>query len=216
MVIKCKICNKEFYIRPSHYKRNKNHCCSYKCNGILYTKLYSKPNLICLICGKEYKPKSYKTTKFCSIKCFAKDKSIKQSEVKNCVICGREIRVVNALCLPENTCGIDCKNRLHSQRMTASGNPNWRDGIGKLPWGYEFTTLLKYKIKRRDNFRCRLCGIKSKDLPKKKGYGLSCHHIDYNKHNNKEDNLITLCNTCHGKTHYNRKKWKKELSKMLK
>lgn len=36
---------------------------------------------------------------------------------------------------------------------------------------------------------------------------LSIHHIDYNKNNTNSNNLISLCNSCHSKTNYNKKYW---------
>jgi len=41
MIIKCQICNKEFYIRPSDYKRNRR-CCSSKCGCIRRIVLIGK------------------------------------------------------------------------------------------------------------------------------------------------------------------------------
>jgi hypothetical protein len=37
---------------------------------------------------------------------------------------------------------------------------------------------------------------------------LSVHHIDYDKMNSDEKNLISLCVSCHSKTNINRKHWK--------
>ena len=37
---------------------------------------------------------------------------------------------------------------------------------------------------------------------------LQVHHIDYNKKNNNESNLISLCNGCHGKTDWGRNEWR--------
>jgi hypothetical protein len=37
---------------------------------------------------------------------------------------------------------------------------------------------------------------------------LPIHHIDYNKKNNKSDNLISLCFQDHSRTNYNRPYWK--------
>ena len=34
------------------------------------------------------------------------------------------------------------------------------------------------------------------------------HHIDYDKENNEDWNLMTLCNCCHMKTNFNREYWK--------
>jgi 5-methylcytosine-specific restriction endonuclease McrA len=90
--------------------------------------------------------------------------------------------------------------------MTAGGNPAWRDGIGNLPWGYEFNKDLKNKVQKRDSKVCKLCGDNKH---------LLVHHIDYNKLNNREDNLITLCFQCHGKTNYKREFWQNKLSKII-
>ena len=39
------------------------------------------------------------------------------------------------------------------------------------------------------------------------GSVLDVHHIDYNKKNNKENNLLTLCRFCHTRTNFNRNTW---------
>jgi hypothetical protein len=45
-----------------------------------------------------------------------------------------------------------------------------------------------------------LCGVEEKDYFQK----LSIHHIDYNKENCKDDNLITLCRGCNAIVNYGR------------
>jgi len=62
---------------------------------------------------------------------------------------------------------------------------------------YEFNKELKETIRARDKFTCFMCGESGKAV----------HHIDYDKENNSEDNLITLCPICHGKTNFNRDSW---------
>jgi 5-methylcytosine-specific restriction endonuclease McrA len=54
--------------------------------------------------------------------------------------------------------------------------------------------LLRLKILERDNCRCQFCGARS---------NLQVHHIIYRSHGgpDAEDNLITLCATCHEVTH---------------
>jgi len=62
---------------------------------------------------------------------------------------------------------------------------------------------IRYEIMKRDNFTCQICnqyGNKSKNY-------LSVHHIDYNKNNNQEINLITLCKKDNIKSNFNRKNW---------
>ena len=38
-------------------------------------------------------------------------------------------------------------------------------------------------------------------------YNLNVHHIDYDKNNSEEMNLVSLCCQCHGRTNYNREDW---------
>ena len=78
-------------------------------------------------------------------------------------------------------------------------NPNWQGG--KSYQGYdrsEFNKRLKRAILKRDNYKCKICGRK-KDL----FIPLDIHHLDQNKNNNDQDNLITLCHICHSKIHNN-------------
>ena len=86
---------------------------------------------------------------------------------------------------------------------------NWQGGIGKLPYPFRFNNELKQKIRARDNHQCQICKIYQKDYYRK----LDIHHIDYNKKNINSENLISLCQSCHMKTNYNRKYWKEYLQK---
>ena len=54
--------------------------------------------------------------------------------------------------------------------------------------------LIREKILKRDNYKCTNPKCKSSE-------NLAVHHIDRNKENNSETNLITLCNKCHLKEH---------------
>ena len=85
-------------------------------------------------------------------------------------------------------------------------NPNWKGGLSKLPYAFEFTKELKESIRKRDNYTCQKCGIKQKLLT---GYHkkLSIHHIDYDKNNCSIDNLITLCKKCNSEVNANRDYW---------
>lgn len=64
---------------------------------------------------------------------------------------------------------------------------------------------LKFKIIReliriRDEHICQICG----KTTKKNGRKLDVHHIDYDKENLDPENLISLCQHCHGETNYNK------------
>lgn len=91
------------------------------------------------------------------------------------------------------------------QSTKGNKNPNWKGGLSKQPWPFEFDNDLKEKIRERDNHICQGCGkSESNNTHKRK---LSVHHIDYNKKNCNESNLISLCIKCHGETNQTRDYW---------
>lgn len=73
----------------------------------------------------------------------------------------------------------------------------WKGGISFEPYSIDWKETLKRAIRERDHYLCAIC----------KMYGNHVHHINYDKKNCNSDNLITLCNSCHGKTHHNRSYW---------
>ena len=88
----------------------------------------------------------------------------------------------------------------------------WRGGKSFEPYGLEFNKELKERIRERDSFRCQQCFRHQDELfintkagirPRK----LDVHHIDYNKQNNQEENLVALCMSCHMQTNYSREDW---------
>ena len=101
------------------------------------------------------------------------------------------------------------KNISKSNRGVNKGekNGNWNDGSSFEPYSIDWTKTLKRSIRERDHYICQLCGktqIQELEEIEKK---LAVHHIDYDKKNCNPDNLITLCNNCHGKTGTNRDYW---------
>lgn len=78
-------------------------------------------------------------------------------------------------------------------------HPNWLGGISFLPYCPKFDKKLKNRIKNKYRNMCSLCKISN--------VMLVVHHIDYDKKNSSENNLIPLCESCHGKTNFNREIW---------
>lgn len=81
----------------------------------------------------------------------------------------------------------------------------WRSQDENAEAANEAYARLRYDVLIRDKFTCQACGFVSKPDRKKNirdesymasGY-LEVHHIDDNHHNNKKENLITLCPFCH-------------------
>lgn len=77
----------------------------------------------------------------------------------------------------------------------------WKDGKSLEIYGDSWSPQLKERIKRRDNYKCQNPNCrKNSDI-------LCPHHIDYNKHNCSESNLITLCKSCNSRANFYRNKW---------
>jgi DNA-directed RNA polymerase subunit RPC12/RpoP len=71
-----------------------------------------------------------------------------------------------------------------------------------------FNENLKESIRQRDDFKCQNCGMTEEEHLIVIGRVLDVHHIDYNKENCNEDNLITACNSCNSRANVNRSYWK--------
>ena len=78
-------------------------------------------------------------------------------------------------------------------------HPLWRGGTSFEPYDSAFTKELKAHIKDRDNYTCQIC--------KEKKDPLHVHHKDYDKLNSVESNLVSLCESCHTKTNFDRQSW---------
>ena len=114
--------------------------------------------------------------------------------------------------LIENHKSEDVKNKISSTlkgRFTGENHPNWNGGSSFSPYPLEWNDDLKKFIRNRDSHKCQnpFCEHRSKRL--------HVHHIDYNKQNCSQFNLITLCTRCHAKTISNRGHWKEFYYKIV-
>jgi len=85
----------------------------------------------------------------------------------------------------------------------------------KFKYSSSFDKRLKLKIRKRDNYQCQLCGISQGEYKKLYKKHLSIHHIDYNKQNSNEKNLISLCQRCHARIRGNKIFWTEILKKIV-
>jgi len=79
----------------------------------------------------------------------------------------------------------------------------WQGGISTNPYPFNFNKELKELIRKRDNFKCQLCGCPQVENIRR----LTVHHIDYNKDNLNHNNLIALCSCCNSKVNRKREYW---------
>ena len=118
------------------------------------------------------------------------------------------------------------KGRKHSEETKKKMSKNrqgenahgWLGGRSFEPYSPKFNESLKEKIKKRDDYKCQLCGITEEEHRRKdiQNRGLTIHHIDYDKKNCKESNLITLCCGCNGKVNFDRLDWMNYFKNKLK
>lgn len=102
------------------------------------------------------------------------------------------------------------RSKSHSENISKSlmgllvleKNPNWRGGKSFEPYSREWRESLKDAIRKRDFYTCQYC---NKPQGKTK---LCVHHINYDKFDCREENLISLCVSCHLKTNAKREWWK--------
>ena len=86
-------------------------------------------------------------------------------------------------------------------------HPNYINGESNFPYPIEFTESLKESIRDRDNHECQNCNMTEEEHLTVYGQVLHVHHIDYNKENCNENNLISLCGGCNTRANYNRSYW---------
>ena len=111
-----------------------------------------------------------------------------------CIDCGEEISY--------------CSLRCHSCASKGILNSNYIEGLQR-DYPLEWTETLKEKIRQRDNYTCQKCGMTEEEHLTIYKKILEIHHIDYDKENCNEENLITLCLACNTRANYNRNYWNK-------
>lgn len=178
----------------------------------------------CIDCGKELKDYNSKRCKKCWYKFNIENNhsNFKGGKPK-CIDCGKQLNNWYAErcieCFNKISHKIDCQCFICKSKRgeyKRENNPNWLNGISKLPYSFDFDEELKEYIRRRDNYICRKCGITEEEYLIVYGIKLSIHHIDYNKQNCNEYNLITLCSECNARVNFNRDYWMRFFKNLIK
>lgn len=104
----------------------------------------------------------------------------------------------------------------NSKVYFGANHPNWQGGITYEKYPKEFFDgTLKERIRKRDGYKCQLCSKTENEELRDYNRRLSINHIDYNKKNCADNNLITLCVKCNAKVNKNRKYWTKYFTIIL-
>ena len=133
----------------------------------------------------------------------------------HCLDCGKEIDYISIRCRK-------CAKQGKLHPLFGIKRPEWSErmknnkfsfihGNGYAPYSIEFTQKLKDQIRKRDNYECQGCYCSMTEEEHLSIYNrtLEIHHIDYNKENCEENNLITLCKQCNIRVNWNRDYYQK-------
>lgn len=161
----------------------------------------------CIVCKQEYfVKKCHSSSRFCSLKCtgiYQKGKKKNSTKEKAEIICNNCNVVFHVYPSQKHKykfCSKFCRTKIRSKETKGDKNPNWQGGVSKLPYPYNFSEISK-NILSYYNYKCqnKYCWGKDKRM--------TTHHIDYNKHNCNEENLIALCSSCNSRANFNKTMW---------
>jgi 5-methylcytosine-specific restriction endonuclease McrA len=108
--------------------------------------------------------------------------------------------------------------RKHNEKILNSqgaNNPAWTGGASYEPYAVGWCQKDRDRIRARDNYECQNCGMTEEEHLAVAGQNLHVHHIDYNKKNCKDSNLIATCLWCNNRANYNRKYWQAFYTKRM-
>lgn len=235
MIVKCKQCEKEFRTYPSRIVRGRGRYCSKECQ---YQSMSNRIKKVCVMCEERFEViSSRKNQRYCSNRCRFSDENYKDSINMDGLKLGHgwnkglplsdglkeKLRIAHlGKKHSEETKRKISQNNARAQegmtwtsemieRLSGKNASNWQGGKSFELYGVEFNGRLKSLIRKRDGYVCQECGYSQKDLSEE----LSVHHIDYDKENNDEENLISLCRACHSQTNYGRDDWSKYFTNKL-
>jgi len=168
----------------------------------------------CSFCSKKIEVIPYEVNRlkhhFCSKECYYKGRSRFYSGINHprfkterpkCIDCGKEIWRSS-----KNKIRKRCRECWYKFNQ-GKNHPNYIDGMSSNPYVVGWNNELREVIRKRDNYICQNCGMTEEEHLIVCGSELSVHHIDYDKDNYNQNNLIALCTHCHMRTNFNRDYW---------
>lgn len=171
---------------------------------------------VCSVCGRQYQVKrANSSSRFCSLQCVGisqRGKTVNRElkrVLKICCVCGSSFSVFLSHEKRHKCCSKQCSNIMRSSLMKGEGNPNWSGGLSRLPYPWDFRETSK-RVIERDGFTCQNPGCDGTDKR------LTTHHINYDKQDCRQENLICLCSSCNSKANFSRHKWQKFYESLMK
>ncbi len=88
------------------------------------------------------------------------------------------------------------KSIARARKQTGENNPRYKLGE-QQGWHTKEQKEFHESIRKRDNYTCQDCGKKQEQELADANKKLICHHINGDHFDNRDDNAVTLCGTCH-------------------
>lgn len=226
--VKCSACSKERKVKHAIAEFYRNRATPYRCKECAEKNAPKQEKssrwgghdiiLTCSGCGKTRTLRPYLAVKIakpyqCRV-CFSKNIGQGQSHpsykpeihmICKCTSCGKEKQIEKRI-FERYSKPYRCTS---CNAIKGEKNFCWKGGVSQEEYSAEWTRNLREAIRERDNRECQVC------QDKQPGRVLSVHHIDYDKKNLDETNLITLCMKCHAKTTHHREHWQARLTKQI-
>lgn len=159
----------------------------------------------CGSCSQKFRFKNPENTPMYNVHRFGQDSPRWLGGKPNCLDCGKRLSTYS--CKRCTKCSkIGKNNPMYGRSRFGTKNPNWKGGFCRLPYPVQFNESLKARIILRDGEKCQglNCNMTRDEHLLIYDRDIEVHHIDYDKGNCKEENLITLCKQCNVRANYDK------------
>ncbi len=196
--LSCSACAKPFRLaRYEHAKKLRKGQARFYCSPVCVAAGLRSAGCACLRCGKPT-GSTDRGRRYCSTECrLAVSRAGKQ---RACPQCGREFHPQSSRTV---YCDRTCANEAHARRMIGRGNSRYKTGTSYASW----FRLMRPLIYERDGSQCRACGAPDQPFPVTRAgkttmrTSLVVHHLNERPEDNRPQNLILICKTCHAVHH---------------
>ncbi len=162
---------------------------------------------VCEVCGEHYVVKRPQAaSRFCSLQCAGvaqrgvAKKTAYAIVQKLCEVCSAPYSVPAAHAHRHHCCGQECSAVRRSRVYRGEKSANWHGGLSRLPYTHDFRSI-SLDVIARAGCVCQNPACRGGDER------MTTHHIDYDKQNNADENLICVCSACNSRANVDRPRW---------
>ncbi|MFD3848165.1 HNH endonuclease [Streptomyces microflavus] len=147
--------------------------------------------------------KQWRASRYCTPGCKTANpakRGTRKLEEKACEQCGQMFRPRTSRA---TYCSRDCSSLAHAWRMTGTGNSRFKHGDSYAAWFRAMRPL----VLDRDKRRCVTCQAPETFIKvvrkgkEQQRTTFHVHHINEDVRDNRAENLVSLCGTCHAVHH---------------